>query len=227
MANDTITVNMYPSCGYCKNQSDYAGYKQYTKTWKNLCTSTTCNSKYPGTLENNPKGVKEGEITCSKCDSDYCGFCGTEKSGSGRFKLISADASTSEESDNSDSNSTCTYWEMILDLIAPLDGEIECRVEGDKVFINKIPEPEKSNLWIREGVNLTSDNLTLTDYNPETYNTFIIHWLGGTIILTDNFLINRFGLKILEKDATKKSTNTSKSTSTDTSNTEDSGVLDN
>ena len=216
-----------PSCGSCKNQSDYQGYKKYTKTWKNLCTSTTCKSKTPGTLQNNPKGTYEGELTCSKCDSDYCGFCGTEKSGSARFKLVSATAST-EKTDTSDTGTTSgsTFWDMILDLIGPLDGEIECRVEGDKVFINKIPEPEESELWIREGINVTDDSITVTDYNPDTYNTFVISWAGGTIVLTDKKMIERFGEKILEKDATKEvvtyeaktiSTDTSTDSSTDTS----------
>lgn len=223
MADDTITVNMMPSCGSCKSQSDYAGYKKYTKTWKNLCTSTTCHSKTPGTLQVNPKGTVEGELTCSKCDSDYCGFCGTEKSGSARFKLIAGDASTSTDTSSGGDSSTSNYWDMILDLIGPLDGEVECRVENDKVYINKIPDPEDSELWIKEGVNLTSESITVHDYNPDTYNTFHITWTGGTIVLKNDYLIERFGEKLLEKQATKKvivyELQTSSSGSTDSSST--------
>lgn len=193
MADDTITVNMMPSCGNCKNQEDYQGYKKYTKTWKNLCTSTTCKSQTPGTLEDNPKGVYEGEITCSKCDSDYCGFCGTEKSGSARFKLIAADE---ESSDTTDSGAS-SYNDMILDLIAPLDGSVEYRVEDNKVYVNKIPEAESAILWIKEGVNVVNEGISVHDYNPDTYNKFIIHYAKDKkLVLTDDYLIERFGEKI-------------------------------
>ena len=364
MADDTITVNMMPSCGNCKKQSDYEGYKKYTKTWKNLCTSTTCKSKTPGTLQDNPKGVYEGELTCSKCDSDYClkgdselflyykdlntyrktsikelyehydeheyyinsfnikkrefewqlitrvfknpirqlykfkfangdilvttinhnfydknflkkpisffdvndevlcykdsyelsetclvdyeidskettynitvnnnhnyfvgkiliancGFCGTEKRGSARFKLIAADDS-SDSNDTEDSGSS-SYNDMILDLIAPLDGNVEYRVIENKVFVNKIPDPSTASVWIKEGINVVNEGITVHDYNPNTYNKFIIHYGNNSeIILTDDKLIERFGEKVKELTATKKLTTYEKEETNDSSST--------
>lgn len=47
------------------------------KYWLNKCGGPkNCTA---GSMRNNPKGVSEGEITCSKCDMDYCGLCGYEK----------------------------------------------------------------------------------------------------------------------------------------------------
>lgn len=228
MADDTITVNMYPSCGSCKSQSDYQGYKKYTKTWKNLCTSTTCNSKTPGTLQNNPKGVPEGELTCSKCDSDYCGFCGTEKSGSARFRLVSATESTNTEEDDT-GDSASTYNDMIKDLLKPLDGEVEYRIVENRVYINKVPVPEEScELWLREGLNITDEGVTITDYNPDTPNFFVFSYgedYSKKFVIKIPELIDRFGTKLKEINCTKKvlkwvQEDVSTSSSTDSTSTD-------
>lgn len=92
--DNVITVNMMPSCGCCGGT---VPYKRYTKTWKNYCPA--CGKS--GTLTDNPKGVYEGELTCSMskggCDADYCGYCGGDKWGGGRCrwrKLTPAEAAT-------------------------------------------------------------------------------------------------------------------------------------
>ena len=92
--SNVITTNMMPSCGCCGGK---VAYKRYTKTWLNKCP--WCGKE--GTLTDNPKGVYEGEITCSMkkggCDADYCGYCGGDKGGYPRCKnkkLTPADATT-------------------------------------------------------------------------------------------------------------------------------------
>lgn len=92
--SQTITVNHYPTCSCCYGTQ----YKRYTKTWKNYCP----NCGKSGTLVDNPKGVVDGEITCSMkkggCDADYCGYCGGDKWGHGkckRVKLTPADGASS------------------------------------------------------------------------------------------------------------------------------------
>ena len=60
--NNTITVKTYPS------KKGYE-YKLTKHTWKNYCP--LCKSK--GTLTFNPKKTPEGELTCQKCDADFCG----------------------------------------------------------------------------------------------------------------------------------------------------------
>ena len=74
--NNTITVKTYPS----KKGFEY---KLSKHTWKNYCP--LCKSK--GTLTFNPKKTPEGEITCSKCDADYCGTSGQDKANKVRAKL--------------------------------------------------------------------------------------------------------------------------------------------
>ena len=87
LSTNLITVTGKPSTGQA---TKYYQYKDYTKTWQNLCMSSSCQGKYPGTLTDNPKGVLEHEITCSKCDSDYDVTTGGDKSGSYRFYLKDA-----------------------------------------------------------------------------------------------------------------------------------------
>ncbi|HOV84071.1 MAG TPA: hypothetical protein PLE52_04555, partial [Paludibacteraceae bacterium] len=72
----TITVYHMPSCGCCAGR---VPYQRYWKTWVNYCPR--CGRT--GTLLDNPKHVYEGEITCSRCDADYCGYCGGDKKGGG------------------------------------------------------------------------------------------------------------------------------------------------
>lgn len=83
--DNTITVKTYPS------KSGYE-YKLTKHTWKNYCP--LCKSK--GTLTFNPKKTEEGEITCSKCDADYCGTSGKDKAKKVRGKLTPASVTGSK-----------------------------------------------------------------------------------------------------------------------------------
>ena len=65
----TVSATSKCSCGALGD------YNYHTSTYKNYCPS--CH-KY-STLIWNPKGVEEGEWTCSSCDCDYCAACGKEK----------------------------------------------------------------------------------------------------------------------------------------------------
>ena len=112
-----INVNMMPSCGCCGGT---VAYKRYQKSWKNYCP----NCGKSGTLTDNPKGVYEGEITCSMrlggCDADYCGYCGGDKWGGGKCRRVKlTPASASENSNAGDttggaSTSTINVIEKII-----------------------------------------------------------------------------------------------------------------
>jgi transposase-like protein len=68
LTNDYVKATGICSCGL-------NDYKYHTKSFKNYCP----HCKSYGTLIFNPKGVPEGEWTCTKCSSDYCLADGTEK----------------------------------------------------------------------------------------------------------------------------------------------------
>ena len=61
----TITVTGYPTCYTCWRNVRYHKVKT---SYINYCP----NCRKYGTLRNNPKHVADGEITCSRCDCDFC-----------------------------------------------------------------------------------------------------------------------------------------------------------
>ena len=70
--NYSLTVTMMPSSVDALKEYQYI---KYTTTWLNYCPK--CG--YYGTLLINPKHTHEGELTCSQCDSDFCGVTGMDK----------------------------------------------------------------------------------------------------------------------------------------------------
>lgn len=76
----------------------YYDNKNYTKTWLNLCMSSTCKGKKYGTLTFNPKGTAEGEITCSACNSDYDCVSGADKMSPPRFFLKDVNGNSNSNS---------------------------------------------------------------------------------------------------------------------------------
>lgn len=108
-------------------------------------------------------------------------------------------------SDEEESSSATSIKEALKEVLSPLDGEVECKVINDKVYVNKIPEPEASyTLELLEGINIIHDSISITDYNPDTINKLIVHWNNGAdIVYADDMLIDRFGEKVTELDAVK------------------------
>ena len=72
-----VTITGKPSCRTCAKR---ASYRWRTTTFINYCP----NCKHYNCLRKNPKGVPERELTCSRCDCDYCTHCGADKSGGHR-----------------------------------------------------------------------------------------------------------------------------------------------
>ena len=70
-----ITMTGKPSCSRCAR--NHCSYTWRTKTYINYCP----NCHHYGTLGNKHKwgSVHEKEITCFRCDSDFCINCGKEK----------------------------------------------------------------------------------------------------------------------------------------------------
>lgn len=102
----TITVTGRGSCTL-----HHPDYKLHTKTYLNKCP----NCGKVGTLQFNPKGVYEGEITCGPakyvkgkgCNSDFCCYDGKEKmSNSKKYLTTVIEANT--ETDVTETNVTDT-----------------------------------------------------------------------------------------------------------------------
>lgn len=81
-------------------------------------------------------------------------------------------STTSQEGEES----VMSGWESITDLLKPLDGEAMVVVRGDAVVVKRIYPPTSTSLWVYEGINIVEDSVKISDYSPESYNTFVIHW---------------------------------------------------
>ena len=73
------------SCAHCS----------YTPKQKNSFKNYCPLCKKNGKLTWNPKGTAEGEWTCSACDADYCGKCGSDKAKKRRASLTKTSTTTS------------------------------------------------------------------------------------------------------------------------------------
>lgn len=80
-ASSTITIKSLPSAG-----GTGLPYVWTSNTWINECV--LCGAT--GTLQINPKGTYEKELTCKRCDADYCGSSGRDKSYNCRATLTKA-----------------------------------------------------------------------------------------------------------------------------------------
>ena len=120
------------------------------------------------------------------------------------FESIATKLANGGESED-EGSSASSIKEAIKDVLSYRDGEIECRVVNDTVYINKIPDPETSKVSLIEGLDIIQGSINITDVNPETINKLIVHWQGGEdIVFMDDNLIDRFGEKTSEMDAVKK-----------------------
>lgn len=144
------------------------------------------------------------------------------------FDSIAEKLANGGGTDSEGETSSSTIKEAIKDILKMRDGEIECRVVNDTVYIRKIPSPETASLSLIEGIDIIQNSINITDINPDTVNVLTVHWPGGDdIVLRDEELIDRFGEKPQELDAvkrvvsteTKESTTSSSSDSTDSSDT--------
>lgn len=112
----TNPKSVHGSCSHCS-------YNPMQKnSFKNYCPV----GKHTGTLVWNPKGIGEGEWTCSKCDADYCAKCGSEKLRNKRGTLTK----TSNSSDSTTDTTTTTE--------VGIPGEVQSVVLFDSDLFNKV-----------------------------------------------------------------------------------------
>lgn len=77
--------------------------KLHTTTWKNYCPYCKKSGILRGGGKGKGKDAIEGEITCTKCDNDFCGVTGYKKILGSKLRLTkassSSDSATKEKSD--------------------------------------------------------------------------------------------------------------------------------
>ena len=154
----------------------------------------------------------EGHTIVTFCEkySSVLSFCCSDESASDLGKKIANGTCGGGSSDEQGGSSASTIKDAIKEVISYWDGEAECRVENDTVYINKVPDPSKATLELKEGVNILADSVSITDVNPDTVNFLTVHWSGGSdIVKRDEALIRRFGERPLELEAVKRVTSSS------------------
>lgn len=174
----------------------------------------------------------EGHTIVTFCEkySSVLSFCCSDESASDLGKKIANGTCGGGTNDEQGGSSASTIKDAIKEVISYWDGEAECRVENDTVYINKVPDPSKATLELKEGVNILADSVSITDVNPDTVNFLTVHWSGGSdIVKRDEALIRRFGERPLELEAVKRVTSSSseesiEEESTTTTQTEESPV---
>jgi len=134
-----------------------------------------------------------------KDNSDYINYvCGDSAS-----ELGEKIANNGESDDKSDNEGESSYLDMLKELTSVWDGEIFFVIYHEFVIIKRLEEPNPQ-LFAKEGLNIVSNQLTITDYNPDTINTLVtIYDTNKLITIKDNWLIERFGEKKAELIATK------------------------
>ena len=162
----TVTTYAYPSKGGYD-------YKLTKKTWKNECPF--CKGKF----KFNPKNTAEGELTCSKCDADFCCVSGKDKAVKVRKVLKPATVKPNKATKVAESQTksqTCsltkaealTKAKQKLDYKSTYKGQMKIPVMknihlGDLVNINlkEFPQTKKKNLYI-ESMTEDIDSQTYT-----------------------------------------------------------------
>ena len=99
--------------------------------------------------------------------------------------------SSSSSSKKSDSASSCK--EAVKDVLYHWDGEAECFIRGDTVYVRKIPSPSSATLSLIEGQNIDLNSVNITDYNPSTVNYLTCDFKDYVLTIQDDYLIKRFG----------------------------------
>ena len=154
-----------------------------------LTVETLDNVEQSDSKDNNDDNETEGtlpevtnKIVCSNCGAEYCGQDGSDLLGGTRSGLnqVNPDEITGAEDEVSTAEEEdTTYmsgWEGLCDLLRPLDAEAMIVQRGDYVIVKKIDMPQTAKLWAYEGINVVDDSVSITDYTPEIYNTFVIRW---------------------------------------------------
>lgn len=94
---------------------------------------------------------------------------------------------------SSESESYSSAKEALKEVLSGWDGDVECFVREDTVYVRKIRDPATAALQIIEGDNVINDSVSITDINPNCVNSLKVIYKDKTILLEDKILQKRFG----------------------------------
>ena len=146
------------------------------------CISKSCNPFNGKTFP------QINEITKAKCQAVYGGT--PEEMAN---NIIKAMGGQTDSSSSNGSSAGSTIKESLKKAVSGWDGDVEIRVEGDTVYVNKIKDPTTTKLVVNEFENVQFDSVTVTDVNPQTTNKITCNYKGYELTLQDDLLIKRFG----------------------------------
>ena len=151
-----------------------------SKDWHGDCTSKSCN-KLAG--KNFPQ---MNEIIKNKC---YIVFGTTAQEMAD--ELIKAMGGSTNSSSKSNSSSTCK--QAMCEVLYGWNGDAECYLKDDTVYINRVPDPTTAKLRLVEDENVLYESINVTDINPDVVNKLIVKWNGYQFVIKDTARIKRFG----------------------------------
>lgn len=154
--------------------------KPISKDWHGDCTSRSCNSFAGKTFPQMNEVVKSKLLIVFGATGD--------EMGDNIIKAMGGEISSDSKSDSASS-----IKQAIQEVLFPWNGEAECYVRDDTVYINRIPDPTKAKLSLVEGKNVYLDGISITDINPNTPNKLIVKWKKNSFIIKDEERIKRFG----------------------------------
>lgn len=96
-------------------------------------------------------------------------------------------------SSSSSTNSATSIKEALKDVLSGWDGDVECFIRDDTVYVQKISDPSTANLSLVESKDIFYDSLTLIDINPSSVNHLKVIFKNQVITVKDDSLIKRFG----------------------------------
>ena len=107
--------------------------------------------------------------------------------------FLKGEGAGDEEEDDDKKSSGSTIKEALKQVLYGWDGDAECYIRDDTVYVHKIPDPTEAKITIAEGLNVHYDSVTVTDYNPLTVNKLTVLWGDTEFEFEDKELIERFG----------------------------------
>ena len=194
--DNVLVTNTKCSCGSGDSENNQKGYFENTcptcgkegtlkiETINNVEVNAQSTDQTSNAENTNNVSEQPNKIVCTNCGAEFCGQDGYDLYGGVRSGLRSVnpneitDENEDEEVSSTEENEP-TYmsgWEGLCDLLRPLDAEAMIVQRGDYVIVKKIDMPQSAKLWAYEGINVVDDSVSITDYTPEIYNTFIIRW---------------------------------------------------